>query len=79
MACNGGLNGARARFKDTDVPSPADDSGWRHVARAWRLFDLTQSYGTAILIGAVGNVLGILLAAGLPRERARLQPRPESG
>jgi hypothetical protein len=46
---------------------------------AGRLFDLTQSYGTAILIGAVGNVLGILLAAGLPRERARLQPRPESG
>jgi MFS family permease len=36
---------------------------------AGRLFDLTQSYGAAILIGAGGNVLGLLLALGLPRER----------
>ncbi len=50
---------------------------------AGRLFDLTQGYGTAVLIGAAGNVLGILLALGLPRERparpARLRTRPESG
>jgi hypothetical protein len=46
---------------------------------AGRLFDVTQSYGTAIVIGGVGNVLGIALAAGLPRERARLPARPESG
>ena len=36
---------------------------------AGRLFDLTQSYGVAILIGAGANVLGLLLALGLPRER----------
>jgi MFS transporter, OFA family, oxalate/formate antiporter len=36
---------------------------------AGRLFDLTQSYGAAILIGAGGNVLGLILALGLPRER----------
>jgi len=36
---------------------------------AGRLFDMTQSYGTAILIGAGGNALGILLALGLPQER----------
>lgn len=35
---------------------------------AGRLFDLTQGYGTAVLIGAGGNALGILLALGLPRE-----------
>jgi hypothetical protein len=37
---------------------------------AGRLYDLTQSYGTAILIAAGGNVLGILVAFGLPNERA---------
>jgi OFA family oxalate/formate antiporter-like MFS transporter len=36
---------------------------------AGRLFDLTQSYGAAILIGAGGNALGLLLALGLPGER----------
>ncbi|HEY7365821.1 MAG TPA: MFS transporter [Methylomirabilota bacterium] len=49
---------------------------------AGRLFDLTQGYGAAILIGAGGNALGILLALGLPRERAtrpvQLQTRPAS-
>jgi MFS family permease len=37
---------------------------------AGRLFDLTQSYGTAILFAAGGNAVGILVALGLPRERA---------
>jgi MFS transporter, OFA family, oxalate/formate antiporter len=37
---------------------------------AGRLFDLTHSYGTAILIAAAGNGLGVLVALGLPRERA---------
>ena len=37
---------------------------------AGRLFDLTQGYGTAVVIAAGGNVLGILIALGLPRERA---------
>jgi len=37
---------------------------------AGRLFDVTQGYGTAIVIAAGGNVLGILIALGLPRERA---------
>jgi MFS family permease len=41
---------------------------------AGRLFDLTQSYGAAILIGAVANVLGVLLALGLPEERAITAP-----
>jgi OFA family oxalate/formate antiporter-like MFS transporter len=36
---------------------------------AGRLFDLTQSYATAILIAAGGNVVGILVALGLPNER----------
>lgn len=36
---------------------------------AGRLFDLTQGYGAAVLIAAGGNVLGILVALGLPRER----------
>jgi MFS family permease len=34
---------------------------------AGRLFDLTQSYRTAVLISAAGNALGILIALGLPR------------
>jgi OFA family oxalate/formate antiporter-like MFS transporter len=36
---------------------------------AGRLFDVTQGYGTAILIAAGGNVAGIVVALGLPRER----------
>ena len=34
---------------------------------AGRLFDLTQGYGTAVLIAAGANVLGILVSVGLPR------------
>ena len=37
---------------------------------AGRLFDLTQGYGVAILIAAGGNVLGIIVAAGLPHADA---------
>ena len=36
---------------------------------AGRLFDLTESYGTAILIAAGGNALGVFVALGLPRQR----------
>lgn len=36
---------------------------------AGRLFDLTQGYGTAVLIAAGGNALGVLVALGLPRQR----------
>ncbi len=36
---------------------------------AGHLFDLTQSYATAILIAAGGNLLGILVAVGLPHQR----------
>ena len=36
---------------------------------AGRLFDLTQSYGTAILIAGGGNVLGVVVALGLPSQR----------
>jgi OFA family oxalate/formate antiporter-like MFS transporter len=35
---------------------------------AGRLFDLTQGYGTAVLLAAGGNVLGIVLSLGLPRQ-----------
>jgi OFA family oxalate/formate antiporter-like MFS transporter len=41
---------------------------------AGRLFDLTQGYGTAVLIAGGGNALGILIAAGLPAERAAAEP-----
>jgi OFA family oxalate/formate antiporter-like MFS transporter len=34
------------------------------------LFDLTRGYGSAILIAAGGNALGILVAVGLPHQRA---------
>jgi MFS transporter, OFA family, oxalate/formate antiporter len=37
---------------------------------AGRLFDLTQGYGLAVLIAGGGNVLGIMVALGLPHERA---------
>ena len=36
---------------------------------AGRLFDLTQSYRTAVLIAGGANVLGILVALGLPSQR----------
>jgi len=36
---------------------------------AGRLFDLTQGYGLAVLIAAGGNVLGILVALGLPQQQ----------
>ncbi len=44
---------------------------------AGRLFDLTRSYETAILIAAGGNAAGILVALGLPRQRttARAETR----
>jgi OFA family oxalate/formate antiporter-like MFS transporter len=45
---------------------------------AGRLFDLTQGYGTAVAIAAGGNVLGVLVALGLPRERAAAYPEPPS-
>jgi hypothetical protein len=38
------------------------------VTAGW-LFDLTQGYATAIMIAGTGNILGILLALKLPRER----------
>ena len=38
---------------------------------AGRLFDLTQGYGVAIMIAAGGNVLGALIALGLPQQRAK--------
>ena len=34
------------------------------------LFDLTRGYGSAILIAAGGNALGILVALGLPHQRS---------
>src|SRR5262245_10085912 len=37
---------------------------------AGRLFDLTQGYGAAILIAGGGNVLGVVVALALPRQRA---------
>jgi MFS family permease len=47
---------------------------------AGRLFDLTQSYRTAVLISAGGNALGILIALGLPRHGApRLTERSPEG
>ena len=41
---------------------------------AGRLFDLTQGYGTAVLIAAGGNALGILVSLGLPRQRSSADP-----
>jgi OFA family oxalate/formate antiporter-like MFS transporter len=53
---------------------------------AGHLYDATRGYGTAVLIAAGGNLLGIVLALGLPRqERARppdalaLSPDPGAG
>jgi len=42
---------------------------------AGRLFDLTQGYGTAVMIAAGGNALGVLVALGLPRQG---KPRAEA-
>jgi hypothetical protein len=41
---------------------------------AGRLYDLTQGYRAAVLIAAVGNALGILVALGLPPQRAAAPP-----
>ena len=43
---------------------------------AGRLFDLTQGYGTAVLIAAGGNALGIVVSLGLPRQRSSADPAP---
>jgi OFA family oxalate/formate antiporter-like MFS transporter len=44
---------------------------------AGRLFDLTQGYGTAIMIAASANALGVLAALGLPREHAARDERSD--
>src|SRR5260370_1274641 len=41
---------------------------------AGRLFDLTQGYGTAVLIAAGGNALSVLVALGLPRQSTPRAP-----
>jgi len=46
---------------------------------AGRLFDLTGDYRTAILIAGGGNLLGVLVAASLPRKVAAAPVRAESG
>lgn len=38
---------------------------------AGRLYDLTQGYGAAVAIAGAGNAAGVLVALGLPRQRAR--------
>ena len=48
---------------------------------AGKLFDLTQGYAVAIVIAAAGNALGIMVALGLPHQRASraqrgLEPAP---
>ena len=45
------------------------------------LFDLTHGYGSAILIAASGNALGILVALGLPHQRTAraASTRPAKG
>ena len=46
---------------------------------AGRLFDLTQGYGVAIIIAACGNALGMLVALGLPSQRAsQNEPAPSA-
>jgi OFA family oxalate/formate antiporter-like MFS transporter len=37
---------------------------------AGRLFDVTQGYGTAVLLAAAGNAVGVLVALGLPARAA---------
>ena len=44
---------------------------------AGRLFDLTHGYGTAVLIAAGGNLLGIVVSLGLPRQPS--SPAPSRG
>jgi len=44
---------------------------------AGRLFDLTHGYGTAVLIAAGGNALGIVVSLGLPRQPS--SPAPSRG
>jgi OFA family oxalate/formate antiporter-like MFS transporter len=44
---------------------------------AGRLFDMTQSYGAAVLIAAGGNAVGIFVALGLPRQRTARQLRSD--
>lgn len=41
---------------------------------AGRLFDLTHGYGAAVLIAGGGNALGVLVAAGLPRQHSAPEP-----
>jgi len=41
---------------------------------AGRLFDVTHGYGAAVLIAGGANALGVLVALGLPRQRARPEP-----
>ena len=41
---------------------------------AGRLFDLTQGYGSAVLIAGGSNALGIVVALGLPRRGAMPEP-----
>jgi len=40
------------------------------VLAGW-IFDRTQGYGVTVMIAAVGNLLGVWLARGLPRPEAR--------
>lgn len=42
------------------------------------LYDLTGGYGTAMLVAGLGNIAGIAVGRGLPRQR-RVQPQPASG
>ena len=44
------------------------------VLAGW-LYDRTQGYGTAVLIAAAGNVLGVIIAWGLPDGRGRSASR----
>jgi MFS transporter, OFA family, oxalate/formate antiporter len=44
---------------------------------AGRLFDLTHGYGTAVLIAAGGNALGIVVSLGLPRQPSSPAPSRE--
>jgi Major Facilitator Superfamily len=41
---------------------------------AGHLFDVTHGYGAAVLIAAAGNVLGVVVALGLPRQNAPSSP-----
>ncbi len=45
---------------------------------AGRLFDLTQGYGSAVLIAGGSNALGLVVALGLPRRGAMPAPPPAS-